>query len=198
MKSTSGLASSHLSKLSKVSRTEVKLVEAKAASADAPVQGTLFYILYTVLNCLGILCATYLYQRNEHLIPFQMLTMRSTFSISCQIILYNKGLKAAVWDGVDRASSGPLIFRSLQGFISSAISFSAAACIPLTMISIINNMSPLVTLILAFFILKERIKFFEVLMIVLLVSSVIVVILFSDDHDMDTSSTFSPTVVRVI
>ena len=70
MRSTSGLASSHLSKLSKVSRTEVKLIEAKAASEDAPIQGMLFYILYTVLNSCGILSATYLYNRNEHLSPF--------------------------------------------------------------------------------------------------------------------------------
>ena len=161
-------------------------------------QGTLLYILYTVLYSCGFLCATYLYNRNDDLIPFQMLTMRSAFAIACQIIIYNKTLKSAVWDGVDRASSGPLIYRSMQGCISSVINFSAAACVPLTMIAIINNMSPLVTVILAFVILKERVKFFEVMMIVLLVSGILIVVLFSDDDTADSDSNFSPIMIRII
>ena len=198
LKSIGGPASSHMSKLSKVSRAEVKLIEAKAASADAPMQGTLLYILYTVLYSCGFLCATYLYDRNVDLVPFQMLIMRSVFAIGCQIIIYNKALKPAVWDGVDRASSGPLLYRSMQGCISSVINFSAAACIPLTMIAIINNMSPLVTVVLAFFILKEPIKCFEILMIVLLVSGILVVVLFSDDETSSSSSGFSPTIIHII
>ena len=113
LKSVGEPASSHRSKLSKVSRTEVKLVEAKAASADAHMQGTFLFILYTILYSFGFLCATYLYNRNTDLIPFQMLTMRSAFAIGCQILIYNKALKPAVWDGVDRASSGPLIYRTI-------------------------------------------------------------------------------------
>ena len=62
-----GTASSHKSKLSKISRTEVKLIE---KSADRPLAGALYYILYTVLYSLCFLCATYLYNRNEKLNPF--------------------------------------------------------------------------------------------------------------------------------
>ena len=142
--------------------------------------------MYTVLYSCGFLCATYLYKRNDELVPFQMLLMRSAFAIVCQIIIYNKALKPAVWDGVDRASSGPLLFRSMQGCISNIINFSAAACIPLTMIAIINNMSPLVTLVMAFLILKERIKCFEIVMIVLLVSGIIVVVVFADDDSSES------------
>ena len=66
------------------------------------------------------------------------------------------------------------------------------------MIAIINNMSPFVTVILAYFILKERIKCFEVLAIVLLVSGILVVVLFSDDDTSSSSSSFSPTMTHVI
>lgn len=136
--------------------------------------------MYTILSSSGYLTSTFLFNRNSDLNPFQLTTMRSVFAIACQIILYNRALKAAVWDGVDRASAGPLFFRSMQGCFSNIINFSATACVPLTMISIINNMSPLVTLIFAFLILKERIKCFEVLMIVLLVSGIIVVVVFAN------------------
>ena len=154
--------------------------------------------MYTILSASGYLTSTFLYNRNSDLNPFQLLTMRSAFAIACQIILYNRALKAAVWDGVDRASFGPLFFRSMQGCFSSIINFSATACVPLTMISIINNMSPLVTLILAFIILKERIKCFEVVMIVLLVSGIIVVVVFADGEAADSSSNISQTLVWII
>lgn len=190
--------SSIVSKLSKVSRAEVKLVEAKAASADAPLQGALLFLMYTILSSSGYLTSTFLYNRNADLNPFQLLTLRAAFSMSFQIMLYNRELKAAVWDGVDRASAGPLFFRSMQGVFSNVINFSATACVPLTMISIINNMSPLVTLVLAFIILKERIKFFEIVMIVLLVSGIIVVVVSADGEAADSSSNISQTLVWVI
>lgn len=73
----------------------------------------LFYILYTILYSLCFLSASYLYRRNENLNPFQMLLMRSAFALAFQAVIVNKELKPAVWDGVDRKSVGPLIFRSI-------------------------------------------------------------------------------------
>ena len=106
---TSAMAKSNTSKISKISRTELKLLE---KSSDRPLAGAMYFIAYTVLYSLCFLCAKYLYDRNHDLNPFQMLVMRSSFAITMQIALVNKELKKAVWDGVDRASVGPLIFRS--------------------------------------------------------------------------------------
>lgn len=44
--------------------------------------------------------------------------------------------------------------------------------LPLTLIAIINNMGPLVTVILAYFILKEKLKTFEVVILLLTVAGV--------------------------
>lgn len=60
-------ALSRTSKLSKISRTELKLLE---KSSDRPLAGTLYYILYTVLYSACFLCAKYLYDRNPDLTPF--------------------------------------------------------------------------------------------------------------------------------
>ena len=49
----------------------------------------------------------------------------------------------------------------------------------MTLIAVVNNMGPLITLVLAFFILKERIKRFEILMILLTVGGVFIVIIFA-------------------
>lgn len=107
-----------------------------------------------------------------------MLFMRSLFALTFQLIIVNKDLKPAVWDGVDRKSAGPLVFRSIQGTMTNIINYSVTKFLPLTLIAIVNNMSPLITLVLAFFILKEKIKKFEILMIVLTVAGVVTVIVF--------------------
>ena len=44
--------------------------------------------------------------------------------------------------------------------------------LPLTVIAIVNNMGPLVTVILAYFILKEKLKCFEMVILVMTVAGV--------------------------
>ena len=171
---------SKLSKISKASRTEIKVIE-----QDQPLQGTIYFILYTIFYSLAFLCAAYLYDRNPDLVPFQMLTMRATFALTCLTIFYNKELKKAIWDDIDLKSSPPLIFRSLQGCYDDFISFTATAVIPLTMISIINNLSPLTTVVLAYYVLKERIRAFEIFIIILTVVGIFDVVIFADS---DSSS----------
>ena len=149
--------------------------------------GALIYILYTILYSLGFLFSTLLYDRNEDLNSFQMLTMRASFSILLMMVFVNVKLKKAVWDGVDRKSSCPLFFRSVQGSLTNVINFTAAEVVPLTMISIVNNMGPVCQVILAYFILKESLRCFEILMLVLTVVGIFVVVIFADSEDSDTS-----------
>ena len=92
-------------------------------------------------------------------------------------MIVNKELKPAVWDGVDRKSVGPLIFRTIQGTCTNIINYSVTKFLPLTLIAIVNNMGPLVTVVLAYFILKENLKLFEIVMITLTVGGVVTVIL---------------------
>ena len=74
-------------------------------------------------------------------------------------------------------SVGPLIFRTIQGTFTNIIYFSVTKFLPLTFIAIVNNMGPLVTVVLAYFILKENLKCFEIVMITLSVGGVVTVIL---------------------
>ena len=136
----------------------------------------LFYILYTAMYSVCFLCAAALYNRNPDLTSFQMLTMRSVFALSTQLVILNVNLKSAVWDGISRDSVGPLIFRTLQGSCTNIINFSVTRYIPLTMICIVNNMSPLITIVFAFLLLKEKIKSFEIIMIVLTIGGVVTVV----------------------
>ena len=100
----------------------------------------------------------------------------------------NKSLKAAVWDGVDRNSVCPLVFRSMQGTLTNVINFTVAKYLPLTLIAIVNNMGPLIAVILAFFLLKERLKCFELQMIFFTLIGVFVVVFFQDPAEEESTT----------
>ena len=58
--------------------------------------------------------------------------------------------------------------------MTNAILFGTAKYLPITVIAIINNLQPLVTVVLAYMLLKETIRRFEVVMVVLSVAAVVV------------------------
>ena len=107
-----------------------------------------------------------------------MLVLRSVFALVCQAIYVNKELKKAVWDDVNRSNVCPLIVRSSQGAITNIINYSVTKFLPLTMIAIVNNLGPPITVLLAFIVLKERIKKFEILMIMMTVAGILIVVIF--------------------
>ena len=112
-----------------------------------------------------------------------MLLMRSVFALICQAIYVNKELKKAVWDDINKKNVSPLIVRTIQGSISNIINYSVTKYLPLTMIAIVNNLGPPVTVFLAFIVLKERLKGFEIFMITLTVAGIMTVVIGGEDSD---------------
>lgn len=153
-------------------KTDLKLLE----KPDQPVKGALVYVIYTFLKSICFVCASFLYRRNPDLGSFQMLIMRSAFALVCQVIYVNKDLKKAVWDDVNRTNVGPLIVRSTQGSVTNIINYSVTKYLPLTMIAIVNNLGPPITVLVAFIVLKERVKKFEILMLTLTVIGIMIVV----------------------
>ena len=98
-----------------------------------------------------------LYNRNENplLAPFQMLFMRSVLAIGLQTIELNRNLKKETWDTITRDQSPALAFKTFTGMMTNIINYSVTKYIPLTIISIVNNLSPIIVCVLAFLILKE-------------------------------------------
>lgn len=109
-----------------------------------------------------------------------MLALRSVIGISFQLLVLNVNLKRAVWDEVGRESVGPLVFRSLQGMVTITINQTITKSLPLTYVFMVLNLSPVATLVLAYFILKERISRYEILMILMTVSGVLFVVFYRD------------------
>ena len=78
-----------------------------------------------------------------------MLFARSAIGLLVMIFWLNCGLKKAVWDGIKRDQITPLVFRSIQGAVTNAILYGTTKYLPLTIIAIINNLQPLLTVVLA-------------------------------------------------
>lgn len=114
-----------------------------------------------------------------------MLVLRSIFALICQAIYVNKDMKKAVWDDINRSNVCPLIVRSSQGAITNIINYSVTKFLPLTMIAIVNNLGPPITVLMAFIVLKERIKKFEMLMILMTVAGILIVVIFGKNDPND-------------
>lgn len=148
---------------------------------DQPVKGVMIYLLYTVFYTCNFVIANLLYDRNPNLYSFQMLIVRSCFVLFFQALYVNKDLKKAVCDSVKPKDLPVLGFRSLQGSISNIINFSISQYLPMTIIGIFNNLGPLIAIILAYLILKEKIAKWTIFMMFLTVSGVLFVVLTSNE-----------------
>ena len=111
--------------------------------------------------------ASMLYNREHNLKPFPMLFMRSVFGIALMVGEVNIHLKRDTYDSVTRDQVGSLIFKTFTGTMTNIINYSVTKFIPLTIISIVNNLSPIIVVVLAFLILKEVIRKFDIVMILL-------------------------------
>jgi len=60
------------------------------------------------------------------------------------------------------------------------INFSVTKYLPITIIAIVNNLSPLMVVVLAFFILKERIKKSDLVFLLMTLAGVLVMVAFQD------------------
>lgn len=86
------------------------------------------------------------------------MVMRSAWALLIMIGMLNKDLIKITIFGVKRDSIPGLTFRSIQGAVSRQINYAATKFLPLAIVGIVNNMSPLVTVVLAYFLLKEKLK----------------------------------------
>ena len=66
-----------------------------------------------------------------------------------------------------RDQSPSLVFKTFTGTATNIINYSVTKFIPLTIISIVSNLAPIVVVVLAFLILKEVIRKFDLAMMLL-------------------------------
>jgi len=125
---------------------------------ENPTLGYIYYVLFTIFSAVGSVFAKLIYDsRHPDVSGYQLLFLRSIWATILMILLANKNLKTIAYDSVPRESIPALVFRCAQGSLTGTINYVCAKYLPLGIVGVVNNMSPAITVALAFFILKEKI-----------------------------------------
>jgi drug/metabolite transporter (DMT)-like permease len=124
---------------------------------DNPRLGILYFCLSGFIFCLNFMCGKVLYEHHPDLSTTQLLVYRSTISIIMLIIYLNKQIKYIMYNSIDAASVPPLATRVITGNIAIFVNFMAVKFFKLTMVAMVINCAPFVSIFLAGPILGEKI-----------------------------------------
>ena len=102
-------------------------------------------------------------------------------------ILLNRNFYKITVKDVHRTNVPPLAFRSIQGTIVNVINFACSKSLPLSIIGIVNNMAPVVTVGLAYIFLGERLKLLEMIFLMLSVGGILTIIIGGFGQGTDSS-----------
>jgi drug/metabolite transporter (DMT)-like permease len=129
-----------------------------------------------LLNSGSYIVAGFLYQKYPGLTPYQLVFVRSAFSIFYLAFMINKDAKKIFYTKMERKYLGPLVFRSIQSTVSSLINMVAVLHIEIVIVSLVNNTTPVFVCLLAMCFLKEKLKVAEVFFMALTFGAVIMII----------------------
>lgn len=108
----------------------------------------------------------------------------------------NVQTKRLVYDEVTKKASKALSVRVLLGFIGVFLQMQALAGLPMVLTSISSNTVPLITGVLAYCILKEKLKAFEIVCLLLSMLGVSIMIFGTGKHTTDLAH--SPPLIAYV
>ena len=91
----------------------------------------------------------------------------------------NRQIKHVMYDSIERDQIWPLFARTLQGNFTIFINFTSVKFFTLTLIAIMNNFAPLITVILAWFLLAETITSFKIMQLLVAFAGALMMILYA-------------------
>ena len=139
-------------------------------------KGVIIFVVFTFVKALSFVVCKVLFDREPNLQPFPMLFIRSVFGIVLMAAIINTKLKRDTWDCVTRDKVGSLVLKTLASSSTNIVQYFVAKYLQLTIISIVINMAPVFVFILAFLILKEVIKWYDLMMMLLTLAGIVTVI----------------------
>jgi len=143
---------------------------------DNPVKGTIYFIIHGVISAVNFFVVKAAFDRNPDMSPWQMTLARASVSCLIMLIWLNINLKTALIDNVDRSTVPSLVFRCLQGAISVTITFTCLKYLPVSTVGIVNRMQPAIVVFIAFFVLSERLKSFDILTLILATAGAVLIV----------------------
>lgn len=102
------------------------------------------------------LVAKFFFQRHNNIGVTQLLLFRSLFGIVICAVTVNKELPKALWTCIKPGQFKNIILRCAQAIAINIIEYNVVKNIDLVFQGIARNLTPIATVILAYFMTKER------------------------------------------
>ena len=132
-------------------------VVAADSGKDNPKLGVFFWILSGVCFALNFIFAKVIYENKPQTTSMQLLSYRAIISTGLMMIKVNKDLKYVCYDSIGSDQWYPLWMRTIQGQLTIFINFTSIKFFTLTLVAVVNNFAPLLTVVMAYFMLEEKI-----------------------------------------
>eukprot|EP00347_Sterkiella_histriomuscorum_P015516 403356734 len=132
--------------------------------------------MYVILTCLADSVSKLIYLKHKELSVYEFLFIRSFVQISFMMSLVNKNAYEILIGNLKRDMILPLCIRVFAGVISFFFINTAIQNLPIFIVSLVINLAPIFTSILAFIFLKERITRTEVFALILAFAGVYILV----------------------
>ena len=130
-------------------------------------------MLYGVVISLSFLVAKFLFQRHPEIQVEQLLLLRSSIGILIVILTVNKDLPKALWTQIPKGQFKNVFLRCFQDIGINFIEFQVVKNISLVFQGIARNLTPIATVVLAYFMTKERFSRVDIFFIIVSLIGVI-------------------------
>ena len=114
--------------------------------------------------------------------PTQLLFLRSATSVILLSLLFRSRLKEYLYDNIDKKLKWQLGLRVTLGVLLLVCIYTSVKSLPLVLVGVVTNLSPLLTAVLSFFILKKAPTTVDVVALVASFVGVVLLITGGDTH----------------
>ena len=106
-------------------------------------------------------------------------------------IKVNRNIKYVCYDSIEAGQWRSLWMRTIQGQMTIFINFTAIKFFTLTLVAVVNNFAPLITVVMAYFILNENLKTYKLVQLFVAFGGALLMILAmpSEEDPTDGSET---------
>ena len=150
---------------------------------DNPTLGVIYRLLGDLFFALNFIFAKIIYESKPETSPYALLSYRSIISTGLMALKLNKNLKHVCYDSIEPDQWYPLWARTVQGSVSIFINFTSIKFFTLTLVAVMNNFAPLITVVLAYMILGENLATYKIVQLFIAFGGALIMILSTPNDD---------------
>jgi drug/metabolite transporter (DMT)-like permease len=144
----------------------------------SPSFATCMILLKGVMSVVSRFVIKMIYVRHPELSVWQFLFVRSAACASLNLTITNVNTKRLLWDEIiEKKNVTSLLYSIVQGCLSIVISCGCLKYLPVTVVGISSQLSPIMVIFMAYFFLSEQISSVEIVAVIFSIVSACLVLI---------------------